>query len=319
MSKVRRACVRGSAARHCTTTQKRRFSVLDGSLAPHRFAAAVLAAVLATTAAQAQSRPRIAVVAFENNTTSVIWGDRLGEAAADELTTQLVKTGEFTVVERARFDAIVAEQHAGMSGAIDPATAARVGKILGVQAVVLGSITKFTVEQRSGGFGPLSASYTEAESMLDLRVVDTNTAEVLVVAEGGGKTRFGGAAYRDINLQQTFQQGAAQEALRPSVEKAIAALVQQKAKIAVAAPAAAQVVGVREGAIYIDRGENVGLKVGQRLEVLRVVDVIKDASGNVLDEVTEKVAVLEITRVLSQSAICSVVEGSPKEGDRVRL
>lgn len=294
--------------------------MLDGSLAPHRFAAAALAAVLSTTPAEAQNRPRIAVVAFENNTTSVIWGDRLGEAAADELTTQLVKTGEFTVVERARFDAILAEQHAGVSGAIDPATAARVGKVLGVQAVVLGSITKFTVEQRSGGIGRLSASYTEAESMLDLRVVDTNTAEVLVVAEGGGKTRFGGAAYRDINLQQTFQQGAAQEALRPSVEKAIAALVQQKAKIAAAAPAAAaQVVGVREGSIYIDRGENFGLKVGQRLEVLRVVDVIKDASGNVLDEVTEKVAVLEVTRVLSQSAICSVVEGAPKEGDRVRL
>jgi curli biogenesis system outer membrane secretion channel CsgG len=292
--------------------------VLDGSLALHRFAAAALAAVLSTTPGEAQNRPRIAVVAFENNTTSVIWGDRLGEAAADELTTQLVKTGEFTVVERARFDAILAEQHAGMSGAIDPATAARVGKVLGVQAVVLGSITKFTVEQRSGGIGRLSASYTEAESMLDLRVVDTNTAEVLVVAEGGGKTRFGGAAYRDINLQQTFQQGAAQEALRPSVEKAIAALVQQKSKIAAAAPAA-QVVGVRDGSIYIDRGENFGLKVGQRLEVLRVVDVIKDASGNVLDEVTEKVAVLEVTRVLSQSAICSVVEGAPKEGDRVRL
>jgi hypothetical protein len=79
------------------------------------------------------------------------------------------------------------------------------------------------------------------------------------------------------------------------------------------------VVGVRPGGqVYIDRGQNAGLKVGQRLTVMRITDVIKDARGNVLDEVTEKVGALEITNVLGQSAVCKVVDGSGvKEGDRV--
>lgn len=281
---------------------------------------AVGALVLSTANVNAQTKPRIAVLTFENNSTFSLWGDRLGLAASDELTTQLVKTSAFSVVERQQVDALLAEQQLGMSGAVNPATAARIGQILGVQAIVLGSITQFSVEEKSGGIGRFSASYTEAESKVDARVVDTTTGEVLAVAEGGGKTRFGGAQYKDMNLRQNFREGVAQEALRPALEQVVKSVMEQRERLVAAAPApAGQIVGVREGNIYLDRGENFGLAVGQKLDVLRVVDVIKDANGNVLDEVTEKVGVIEVTRVLSQSSICKVVEGEPREGDRVKL
>lgn len=280
-----------------------------------------LAFALTATAAHAQGRPRIAVLGFENNSSYNYWGDQLGAAATDELTTQLVKSGEFTVLEREQIQRILDEQHAGQSGAIDAATAAKIGKLLGTQLVVLGSITQFSIDEKSGGIGRFSASYAEAESMLDVRVVNVNTGEILVVAEGQGKKRFGGASFKDMNLQRNFDAGVAAEALRPAVESAIASLVQDKAKFAAAGPAAPniQVVGARDGSIYIDRGENGGLQVGQKLDVFRVVDTIRDASGNVLDEVTEKVATLEVTRVLSSSAICKIVDGDAKEGDKVAV
>jgi curli biogenesis system outer membrane secretion channel CsgG len=282
----------------------------------------ILLAVLGPAPLLAQSKPRIAVLPLQNNTTGRIFGDRLGEAASDELTTQLVKTDLFRVIERQQFESILREQSLGMSGAVDAATAASVGKVLGVQLIVVGSITKFSIEQRSAGIGRLgvSASYSEAESVLDLRIVDTGTAEVIAVAEGEGRRRFGGAQVRDINLQRDFDAGIAQEALRPAIENVVEEIMKQRAKLAsVAGPAATmQVVGVRDGQVYIDSGENGGITVGQRLNVLRVVDVIRDARGNVLDEVTEAVATLEVVRVLSQSAICRVVQGGAvREGDRV--
>lgn len=281
---------------------------------------AVVALAIAATSADAQSRPRIAVVGFENNTTSNIWGDKLGDAAADELTSQLVRSGKFTVLERAQIQKILDEQAAGQSGAIDPATAAQIGKVLGAQVVLLGSITQFSVDQKSGGIGRFSASYAEAESMLDVRIVNVNTAEIIAIAEGQGKKRFGGASYDNINLERSFDAGVAQEALRPAVEKAIDELVGQLDAIASVAPAAAvmQIVGSGDGSFYIDRGENAGLRVGQRLDVMRVTNVIRGADGSVLDEVTDKVGTLEITRVLSQSAICKVVDGEAKEGDKVK-
>jgi curli biogenesis system outer membrane secretion channel CsgG len=280
-----------------------------------------LAIPLADASAQS-GKLRVAVLAFENNTTTHIFGDRLGEAAADELTTQFVKAGEFSVIERRQIQAILAEQGLGMSGAVDPATAAKVGKLLGAQLVVVGSITQFSIKQTGGAIGRLgvSASVAQAESRLDARIINVNTGEILAVAEGDGKKTFGGAQYKDVNLERNYDAGVAQEALRPAIEKTVKAFIAEKAKLAVVGSAAPVINVVRvtaDGNVYIDRGENAGLKVGQRFTVMRVTDVIKDSRGNVLDEVTEKVGVIEVTRVLSQSAICKVVEGqAPKEGDK---
>ena len=69
---------------------------------------------------------------------------------------------------------------------------------------------------------------------------------------------------------------------------------------------------------YIDQGENSGVAVGQRYQVHRVIDEIRDAGGNLLDTITDTVGVLEVTRVLGQSAICSVVEGEAAEGDSLQ-
>ena len=66
-------------------------------------------------AAHAQNRPRVAVVNFGNNSAWTWWGDNLGSAAADEMTTQLVQLGKFTVLERAQIGAILAEQSLGAS------------------------------------------------------------------------------------------------------------------------------------------------------------------------------------------------------------
>ena len=281
---------------------------------------AVATASVAAHPVAGQEKVRLAVMDFGNGSGWDNWGERLGAAAADELVTQLVMSDEFTVVERDRLQAILAEQELGMSGAVEPSTAARVGELLGVQAILTGSITQFSIERRSGGLGPVSASYTEAESMLDIRVVSSVTGEVLVVVEGEGKKRLGGLAVDDVRYEQTFDQGLAQEALRPAVERAVERLLDERDRLAALevpeSPGA--IVGVSEDAYYVDRGENFGVQVGQRFDVYRVVDEIRDASGNLLDTVTERVGVLEVTRVLSQSAICSVVEGEAREGDQVR-
>lgn len=283
--------------------------------------AALVTIPASSTAAAAQddSRVRIAVVDFRNNSDWTFWGPRLGAAAADELATQLVRADEFSVIERDRLRAILDEQGLGQSGAVDPSTAASIGELLGVQAIVTGSITKFSIDRKSGGIGPLSASYSEAESALDVRLVDTSTGEILMATEGSGEKRFGGAAYEDVNFRQSFDRGLAQEALRPAVEKTVEGIVDSKSRLESLEPVApsAKIVGSSGGGVYIDRGENFGVEVGQRYDVYRVVDEIRDADGNLLDEVTEKVGVIEVKKVLSKSSICRIVEGEAAEGDEV--
>lgn len=288
----------------------------------HILLRAVAAALLLAAASPAfaqSARPRIAVMNFENNSTWTWWGDNLGKAAADELVTQLVKTGNFTVIERAQLEAILAEQRLGASGAVSAATAAQIGKILGVQLILTGSITQFSIERRSLGFRGIGGSMGNAESKIDVRLISTETAEIIAVAEGQGNVRMGGGYFRGARAERDFDQGAAAEALRPAVEQVVAKVVEQGARLASVQPPApaGQIVGARDGQFFVNRGQNAGVTVGQRFTVRRVTDEIKDADGRVLDRVVSDVAVLEVVQVLSQSAICKVVSGTPQINDMV--
>jgi len=262
---------------------------------------------------------RVAVMNFENNSTWSYWGDNLGRAAADEFVTQLFRTGSFSIIERARLDALLAEQDLGASGAVDAATAARIGQLLGAQLILTGSITQFSIERTSGGFRSFGVSVSRAESVLDVRLVNTTTGEIMLAENGEGRKTFGGGFFKSVGIEREFDAGVAQEALRPAVEQVTEKIASQANRFASLKPVTppAQVVGGRDGSIYINQGEDVGVQVGQRFEVVRVVDEVTDANGEVLDLITAKVGMLEVTRVLSQSAICTVVEGEAAEGDAV--
>ena len=62
-------------------------------------------AVWLLTPAIGLAQPRVAVMNFENNSTWGYWGDNLGAAAADELVTQLLKTGSYRMIERSQLAA----------------------------------------------------------------------------------------------------------------------------------------------------------------------------------------------------------------------
>ena len=294
---------------------------------PRVTSAFVLSLVLAVTASSSlavaapapQDKVRIAVLGFENNSTWHYWGDNLGAAAADELVTQLFKTGKFTVIERAQIDMILSEQNFGQSGRVNSTQAAEIGRILGVQVMVTGSITKFSIDRKGASFGGIGGSYQEAETNLDVRLIDVNTAEILFADDSEGKVRMGSIRGGGASFQQSFDAGVAQEALRPAVEEMAGKISDQSATLARIQPpvAPAQIVGANGANFYIDKGENFGVAVGQRYEVMRVVDEIKDANGNVLDRITNKVGVIQVAQVLGQSSVCTVVEGEAAEGDKL--
>ncbi len=81
---------------------------------------------------------KIAVLPFENLTAN----KQAGLSVTDEFNLQLGKLGKFDLVERIRIDELFKEQDLPKDR-IDEATAVKIGKMLGAQAVVLGVITKY--------------------------------------------------------------------------------------------------------------------------------------------------------------------------------
>ena len=92
---------------------------------------------------------------------------KLGEIILDKMITVLWHQDRFKVMERAALDQVLAEQTLGQSGVLDAATAAEIGKGIGVDAIVIGSVA-------ASASGALS---------IDARVIDTESAAIIVAQD----------------------------------------------------------------------------------------------------------------------------------------
>ena len=75
----------------------------------------------------------------------------LGSGLAAQLTTALVNSGQYIVVERAELASVLREQELGLQKLVPGEVAAQAGQLVGAQLLVRASVTDF--EQRSGGGG----------------------------------------------------------------------------------------------------------------------------------------------------------------------
>ncbi|MGB5157998.1 FlgO family outer membrane protein [Desulfobacterium sp. N47] len=66
----------------------------------------------------------------------------MGVIVAEWFTTALVKSGRFEVIERGLLKKLLDEQKLSMSGVVDASTATKIGKFLGAQTIISGSVMK---------------------------------------------------------------------------------------------------------------------------------------------------------------------------------
>jgi curli biogenesis system outer membrane secretion channel CsgG len=157
--------------------------------APWIIAALVLLTLAAPAAAQSK-RATVALLDFDYGTIDHWWGNQdIGKGIADLVVDGLVEDGSFRVIERKRLDAILAEQNFSNSDRADPAAAkvAKIGKALGVKYIIVGSITKFGIEDKSMkiggggwgggkfGIGDVGTKKGKATVAIAARVIDTST------------------------------------------------------------------------------------------------------------------------------------------------
>src|ERR1043165_464189 len=109
----------------------------------------ILFVFLLSGPAEAQQKKRVAVFNFDYATVqsgvAALFGSNqdIGKGIADLMVDKLVQDGTYSVIERKQLDKILAEQNFSNSDRADTTTAAKIGRVLGVNAIVVGSITQF--------------------------------------------------------------------------------------------------------------------------------------------------------------------------------
>ena len=317
-------------------------------------------AVKAQTAAPAAASPgasvaptkRVAVMNFDygtvKTTVAQIFGSDqdVGKGISDMLVQKLVQDGKYRVIERAALDKILAEQNFSNSDRADATTAAKIGKVLGVDAIIIGSITQFGRDDQhtkvgGGGYGlgkygigGIGTSKAKAIVGITARIINTSTAEIMVAVTGtgesergstsllggGGSGWSGGGGGLDMgssNFGATILGEATHKAVDDTANQLDAGVDKvQTVKMEISG----LVADVSGNTLVLNVGSKMGVHVGDKLLISRAVRTIKDPStGKVIKSVEDKIGEATVTEADSDSATATFSgAGAPKVGDTVK-
>lgn len=292
------------------------------------------------TAAEAQQKKRVAVLNFDYATVqsgvNALFGANkdIGKGISDLLVDKLVQDGVYSVIERNQLDKILAEQNFSNSDRADPNTAAKIARVLGVDAIIIGSITQFGRDDKktdigggalgnvTGRFGLGGVRKTQSTAVVQItaRMINTSTAEILASCtakgessrKGTGLLGSGGSVYgpeagagidmASKNFADTIIGEATtktvQDLARQLDEKAGAmptTVISLKGEVADVSP---------DGTIIINIGSKAGVKVGDQLSIKRKVRDVRDpATGKVLRSIEDTVGTITITEVDEGSSV----------------
>jgi len=268
--------------------------------------------------------PRVAVIGFDSTAPGYIWqiNSELSKAATDIMINALIKTERFRVFERIKLDAILEEQDfQAYSGRVDPSTAVKIGKMLGVDLIVTGSATSI-VYQKSGGIklGPLSLKKSSASVTMTVRAINVTTGEIIFSEVRKGTTSKSGVSIRipvaggfglssesvtDIfsAIEDVCQQTAVEFAAKAEIDTTITSFLPLEGYVVkVDSTSSGEITQV-----YINLGEDSGIKVGDEIKIFREGEVILDPKTNeVLDRELDLIAQARIITVKEKLSIALV-------------
>jgi curli biogenesis system outer membrane secretion channel CsgG len=295
-----------------------------------------------------QDRPqkkRIAVLNFEDDTGGGLSpAGAIGAATQDvgkgisaKLIEKLNAGGKYTIVDRSGIQQLLDEQNSTPEADhLDAyALAAKIGQMLGLDAMIIGTITRFGPEAAptggGGGRPGINTRKSKAFVEINTRVLNMTTGEVIAGFTATGESAATGTVMHIIPRGQPqvtpeimgpeFVDSLLADATRNAIDK----LAEQLNVFAEKIPFLKMeidglVAEIGENSITLNIGSKSGLKLGDKLVVIREIASPSEPSSTVAQsQVVEKVAEATVTEVSNvySTAICSQ-SAQVHVGDRVR-
>jgi curli biogenesis system outer membrane secretion channel CsgG len=308
----------------------------------HCFAAlAVWLVVLCSAACPQQITRRVAILDFEDDSFGNTEAPRvLGAAARDvgkgiaaQLIDKLSHGGKYTVVDQSAVAQLLGEQNNSEFDNMDAfGRAARIGQMLGLDAMIVGAITRFGPDAppKSGHSG-MTRRKSKAYADITAHVLDMTSGEVIAEFTATGESARSGevtdvrgrgqSKFTQEILSSEFINSLLVEATRNAVEKIAVQLNSFAEKIP---PLRMEIEGlvaeVAGNSVTLNLGKKSGVRVGDRFAILREVRPVTDPqTGGSLPPVVEQVTEARVTEVADLYATAIFPgSGQVRVGDRVK-
>jgi curli biogenesis system outer membrane secretion channel CsgG len=290
------------------------------------------------------ARRRVAVLNFEDysgGSTGTPQAFGAGAAAAAkgvsaQLIEKLTHSEKYTVVDQFKVEKLLVEQNSSEPDGVDVyGRASRIGRMLGLDAMIVGAITRFGPEavpkQAAGGHPGVSRRKSKAYVDITARILDMTTGQVIAEFTATGESAGTGGVTRIIGhghskepqemLGNEFVDSLLGEASRNAIEKIAGQLDSFAEKIPVLSIGMEGLVAeVAGNSLTLNIGKKSGIKVGDKLTVLREVREVTDPqTGQRLPPVVEPLGEATVTEVADDYATASFSGSAEVQvGDRVK-
>lgn len=278
-------------------------------------------------------KQRLAITEFENKVPARTRAMVQLASLESLLISEVFKTKRYVLVERTEVDKVIEEQDFGASGRVAKPSAAKIGQILGAQYLVEASITEYVPDAAKfgiggggiggGGGGIIGISRQRAELAINIRIINATTSEIVASVQkrgwaatwglgtGGGGVGSGGAGGGGMSgFSKTPIGRAAQSCMAKAVYEVVRKIKDK--------PWQGGVMLVKDDKVYVNAGENLGMKPGMVLSVLSKGEELVDPdTGLVLGSETTPIGSVVVQEVKENYSVATVQDGceGAKKGD----
>ena len=247
----------------------------------------------------------------------------IGEAIADLLTTALVQTNRFVVVERERIKTLLHERDMAASGRRTKVEFIGGERLVPAQIGISGTVVEFSPEKKEGGVLSEGGTVSEAVHVaLRLRIRDTLTDMVLFEETVERKASYTGVQgdYTD----ETFGIGGERFPETPLGKATLETIAEAAYRIALdldKVPWRGSVILAEGGKVYINCGKREGITPGQKLVVnSRGEELTDPETGELLGVEETRAGTISVVQVNEKYSVAKIEQGEDfKRGDVLRL
>lgn len=227
--------------------------------------------------------------------------DPLGKQVSDMLSNRLVVSNKFLVFERYDLGKIKQEQEI-------------LGKanLVGVDTLIVGSLTEFG-RSTTGKSGFLSGTKLQkAHAKVEMRLVDVHTGQAFFSATGSGEATTESGQIAGFGSKASYDATLNDKAIASAISDVIGELVEKLEE----RPWRTDILKIQKGNIFLSGGKRQGLKVGDKLSVMRKNETIKSKqSGFNIELPPTPIGTVQIVSFFGDSdsnegSIATIVSGS---------
>ncbi|MFD2207006.1 CsgG/HfaB family protein [Kiloniella antarctica] len=258
----------------------------------------------------------------------------IGGGLSAMMTSALVESGRFIVVERANVQQVLAEQQMKGQNITSPTTGPELGQVTGLNFLIYGAVTEFGDQDEGGGFGvglsggnignlfsgALSRQSASGKVAMDIRLVNATTSqveEVYRVSETIDNSSWDlSLGYKGVSMgTNQFLKTPLGEATRKAITRAVQMIAAKSNSVAWTG----RVVDFDSGQVYINAGSNSGIQTNDKFMVERVIKKLTDPQTGEVLMIRKKelglVTVSDVTQKVSFGNFVPLDIDTPQRGD----